>query len=471
MAKTKLNDEIDNFFSKYKNQSITKDIVSKSLNIKAVNEYGSILHAIVNYEYPQKSVLELIEILLDLGVDPNYKAKLTGYTFIHLMFYGYTNSEGEDISYSEDFILKVLKLATSHGFDANSVDNDKDTIVMAAIASEVYTGSIEGILNALNGKYKVDEKLLKFYDEQLNASESYEDETKVKSPWHTRLQEERDTIFKYYEQASDIDYNQKIKSILDKLSPLFKNLNYQWLKNNYESIKNQLLELDDLIIKAKPSNSITNAKKQFTSFNERISAVLTKKIATIKKAPDSSQIAEILVIVTFLKLDNLIKQVTTIKGDYESYLASLHSKSQSLSTINQCEEFLAEVQHSEIYDQLKKSVFATKQHLEDIIEKYLKCYEEYEKLSDALSLNSTEKFIRLDCPNAEEKIILEKTESLKEYNLKYHLLVRDYISEAYFEILKEFETLIDMGYLTRDDLVTCLDKSLKLIADGRPNHE
>ncbi len=165
MAKTKLNDAIDNFFSKYKNQSITKKIVSKSLNIKAVNEYGSILHAIVNYEYPKKSVLELIEILLDLGVDPNYKAKLTGYTFIHLMFYGYTNSEGEDISYSEDFILKVLKLATIHGFDANIVDNDKDTIVMAAIASEVYTGSIEGILNALNGKYKVDEKLLKFYDE------------------------------------------------------------------------------------------------------------------------------------------------------------------------------------------------------------------------------------------------------------------------------------------------------------------
>ncbi len=64
MAKTELNKAVDNFFKKYSGNSITKDAVKKSFNLKDKNEYGNLLHAIVNYYYPIEAKKQPLKFFL-----------------------------------------------------------------------------------------------------------------------------------------------------------------------------------------------------------------------------------------------------------------------------------------------------------------------------------------------------------------------------------------------------------------------
>ena len=119
------------------------------------NEYGSLLHAAVQNKFDEEKVLKFIKILLENRHDVNYVGETTGYNFIQLALYGYTDG-GKDYSYSEEFILKLINLAKKYNLNVNTKDNDGDSIIHTAMASEVYLGRVLPILDALGTNFDYD---------------------------------------------------------------------------------------------------------------------------------------------------------------------------------------------------------------------------------------------------------------------------------------------------------------------------
>ena len=121
---TDINIKVNNFFKKNGLNVITKENIKKYFkNINATNRYGGLLHAPVQNKFPEDKTLKFIDTLLQCGVDVNLKGASTGYSFIHLALYGYTKN-GEDYSYSTEFIINLITLAKKYHFDVNIKDND-----------------------------------------------------------------------------------------------------------------------------------------------------------------------------------------------------------------------------------------------------------------------------------------------------------------------------------------------------------
>ena len=126
---TDINKRVNEFFKKYQLNEITPENVKKHFkNIKETNNYGGLLHAAVQNKFEENKVVKFIEVLLECGVDANLKGKDTGYSFIHLALYGYTDNE-KDYSYTTEFILKLISIAKNYNFDVNIKDNDGDSII------------------------------------------------------------------------------------------------------------------------------------------------------------------------------------------------------------------------------------------------------------------------------------------------------------------------------------------------------
>lgn len=192
---TDLNNNVISFFNKYNLEDITKkNVKSYFKNINEQNNYGGILHACVHNKFDEKKVLKLVEFLMEFGIDVNMRGKLTGYTFIHLALYGYTDNN-KDYSYSTDFILKLIRLAKKYNFNVNMVDNDKDTLIHTAIASEIYTGKIEPIIDELGIDFKIDSKDNNGND-IYQALLKYKEEAKRinNQSWLSKLEDEEEII-------------------------------------------------------------------------------------------------------------------------------------------------------------------------------------------------------------------------------------------------------------------------------------
>ncbi len=107
---TELNEAVTNFLE-LPIEKITYEEITKRFNKKDKNEYGNLLHASVQNKFDEEKVLKFVNLLLENGYDVNYKGERTGYNFIQLALYGYTDKDGEDHSYSQEFILKLIVLA------------------------------------------------------------------------------------------------------------------------------------------------------------------------------------------------------------------------------------------------------------------------------------------------------------------------------------------------------------------------
>ena len=205
--KTDINEEMSNFFKEHKLDEITKENIKKYFNdINKINEYGGLLHAAVQNKFPEDKVLKFIDTLLQCGVDVNLKGKSTGYSFIHLALYGYTEN-GEDYSYSTEFINKLISLAKKYNFDVNIKDNDGDSLIHTALASEVYTGDTANLIDALGDEYDLqckDNNDNNIY-EALIGYKQEASQTKNKI-WYDRLSQEREKIKSYIEKN-----NEKVK--------------------------------------------------------------------------------------------------------------------------------------------------------------------------------------------------------------------------------------------------------------------
>ena len=168
------------------------------------NDYGNLLHEVINHKYNKEKVLKFIDALLDGGYDVNYQGKKTGYTFIHLALYGYT-SDNEEYSYSTEFIVKLINLAKKYNFNVNLKDNDGDTIIHTALASEVYSGKVIPLLKALGNDFDisaVDGNNNSIQD----ALDSYIKEAKnTNETWYNRLISEKEEIIKYIKSKIDTE--------------------------------------------------------------------------------------------------------------------------------------------------------------------------------------------------------------------------------------------------------------------------
>ena len=197
---TDINIEVNNFFKKYNLNEITKENIIKYFkDINATNQYGGLLHAAVQNKFPEDKVLKFIDTLIQCGVYVNLKAKSTGYSFIHLALYGYTEDE-EDYSYSTEFIIKLISLAKKYNFDVNIKDNDGDSLIHTALASEIYTGDTAVLIDALGDKYDLQckdnngnniyEALIKYKEEARQTNNKN---------WYVRLSQEKEKILLYTE--------------------------------------------------------------------------------------------------------------------------------------------------------------------------------------------------------------------------------------------------------------------------------
>ena len=189
---TDLNISVDEFFSQYPVSEIDIHNIKKHFpNLQVENDYGSLLHATVHHQYPEDKVLAFMKCLLEHGVDVNTRGKVTGYSFIHLALYGYTDEAGEDHSYSTEFNIKLIQLAVSHGLDVQITDLEHDSIIHTTLASEVYSGKTVDLIKALgdnfdctckdNQDHNIYEALLEYRAEAKSGNNS---------AWYKRLDSE-----------------------------------------------------------------------------------------------------------------------------------------------------------------------------------------------------------------------------------------------------------------------------------------
>lgn len=248
----------------------SKEIKIKKSGINEKNEYGNFLHAIINYEYPQDTKLIIIEKLLKTGIDINHKAESTGYTFLHLALYGYTDDSGIDHSYSTEFILQLIKLAKKYGFDWNNRDHDDETVIMSSLASEVYTGSIIELLKEV----PISNPL-----EFVISYKKYLNESKSNANWNKHLENEKNEIIEFVLdkllnelKEKDRDYTpddlkknkQELLSIYEEIEQLQTIGLNKSCKNKLKEYKNVVndLQLDQLNKRNSISNEITNLKEK-----------------------------------------------------------------------------------------------------------------------------------------------------------------------------------------------------------------
>ena len=128
-----LKDSIEN-----KNMKLVQLILS---DLDYMDEYGmSWLHLLVDEKADEKTTLQAIKILLNLGINPNKKDNC-GYNFIQVAMY---------TGYSESFIYNCIEYALNYNLKVNHVDFDKDTMIHTAIESKKFKGKITNIYNLLN---------------------------------------------------------------------------------------------------------------------------------------------------------------------------------------------------------------------------------------------------------------------------------------------------------------------------------
>ena len=255
---TDINKRIINFFKK-DIEDITIERIKQSFsNIHVTNDYGGLLHAAVHNKFSEKKVLKFMEVLLDNGIDVNLQGKSTGYSFIHLALYGYTDKNG-DHSYSTDFIKNLILLAKKYNFDVNIKDNDKDSLIHTALASEVYEGSTIQLIEALGNEYDVlckDGNGRNIYEALLEYKEEAKNSNKK---WYDRLlneEEEIKLLVKPHEDNVDKSEDIGLDSIsidnseiveLNELDESNEEVESNSIIEEVESMEEELSKVDDIV--------------------------------------------------------------------------------------------------------------------------------------------------------------------------------------------------------------------------------
>lgn len=464
MAKTELNEKLDAFFKKYENTPITEEIFDSSgFDIHNANEYGNLLHGVINYHYNGDRKYEFIDILFKKGINVNYKGESTGLTFIHLALYGCTFEDGKDYTYREDSIVKLILKARNYGLDVNIRDNDNEDIPTCAVASEIYRGSVIKIIEALGPDYDLPDDFLEIYHEYLKEAKM------VNKEWYKRLEEELDAITDYVNK-SYLNLDELNLAVEEKKASLTKatnDLDYETLTNSYENI-HVLMEEIKKFLHNRALFEVDNSEYEnyLDSLIELIERLLSKKLDSLEQNPQQDSLNNVKNIATCFNLVNLIKRVEEIFKSYKEYLDTLRNEAKNTKTINECNSMLDQIKESEIFEELKVILEANMQTINSAIEEAQDSYLEVKKMGDIAST-----FIEITDISEEQNyddLTVEKLNDIVSSNQKtinsYKASLKDNISNRYEQLYISLKSLIDNDLLTQEDIENIFastSKSLK----------
>lgn len=457
MAKTALNKKVDDFFKKYGKAPITKEIVASSnLDIHEINEYGNTLHALVNYKYPEKRVLELMSILMDMGIDVNKRGKSTGLTFIHLSLYGYTDESNRDHSYSQEFIIELINLARKHGLDVNIKDSDSETIADAAIASEIYTGEIKPIFDALGPSFEIGEANEKKFEYYLKSSSG---------SWHKRLQDEEKEIRNLIRrsQLNPETVCEELEKTSKELNTYTQNIDYPQLKEIYKNINDCINKLKSLLTKSADLELDTTSYQNMINdiLNNVIAPIIEREISNIEKKPNDNDIKILTEIITSLSLADLLEKIKSIASHYQAYKEELMRSANNVSTINEGKALKNSIKETEIYDELThiidekinslRHLISSIQELSGEIAKTIECAQDFINVEKTAEEYDYEGMTSSQL----EKIMSDK----KQEKNAVHNSIIAYITMQYRELKQSLMPLINAGIITDDDFINSFNAS------------
>lgn len=371
---TSLNTEVQSFFKQYDLDDITIENIQKSFkNIHEENDYGGLLHAAVENLFPEECVLKFMKVLLDSGVNVNLHGEFTGYTFIHLALYGYTEDD-KDYSYSTEFILKLIRLAKNYGFDVNAKDDDGDSLIHTALASEVYTGEVIPLLQALGEEYDVlcqDDsgndisKALKIYKDEAKESKN--------TTWYQRLTREEDMITKYVlmGQYAPEEVESELNNLKTQLNTIISSLSMDYLLNNLENLL-QLKEQYSFYLSK--YNLFHEEKLDFStvwnSYDQLLKKVVHNYLETISNHPSYQVIDQLSPVLSSLQFSEEIEKLNEIKESYTKNIQDFSKQISESATLAELEKFgevIEGLRDEDVCQQLREEVSKRQQQFQDKI--------------------------------------------------------------------------------------------------------
>lgn len=379
--KTDLNEKVEEFFARTKLEEITiKKIKKHFKDINEVNAYGGLIHAAVHKKYPEEKVLKFIDVLLENGVDVNLQGEYTGYSFIHLALYGYTDDDDVDHSYTTEFIVKLINLGKKYNLDLGIVDNDYDSLIHTALASEDYEGSVISLIDALGPDFYISCKdgngndiyqaLLQYKKEAIDTNNE---------AWLNKLTKEEEEIKRIVE-VSKYDL-EEISIILhglrDKLNELTRKTDINYILENYNEIEEFHKRIDYYV---NIREMITNGKSQnrlsiWEDYNDFLKKTISNYVEELSNKPDLLKIEELIKVVICLDFSDIGVTLEEMKKSYQKridFFKEKLAKTELLGEIEELEEELANLGDNKIKDELKELLIERKNKFEGTIGKIKK---------------------------------------------------------------------------------------------------
>lgn len=492
---TDINIEVNKFLKEVQLNLITEENIKKYFkDINVTNEYGGLLHAAVQNKFPEDKTLKFIYTLLQCGVDVNLKGRSTGYSFIHLALYGYTEN-GKDYSYSTEFIIKLISLAKKYNFDVNIKDNDGDSLIHTALASEVYTGDTTVLIDTLGDEYDLqckDNNGNNIYEALIEyKKEAEQDKNKA---WYDRLSKEEKIIKSYIEKNNEVAKEEKQIPEENLVQEETNNQEIQRIEEviaEEDQLPKTYLEADDALQTEEPKDSKLNDKSQQENKrdNEETFNYLKTNIEVLLPNITIEYLLEDYMTVlnyknvlpTYLNKQNLnIKEKSSIrllankldlllKELINNYL-NIIIESQNIKNVERLRKILIEFGYEDELQLLNEIISEIAKEPRIVVNDINECktLNDLNSLKEKIELIANEniKIKLLEELNKKEILFIEKIETIKEKislinNIKGMNIIKE--NEEEIEIFDEF----DYANITIDEINILIIKLDELIEKNK----
>ncbi len=374
--------------------------------------------------------------------------------------YGYTGEDGIDYSYSEEFIIELIKKARNYGFDVNIKDNDSEDIPTCAVASEIYRGSVLKIIETLGPRYELPEDFLEKYKKYLNEARRGNN-----NRWYNRLNNELGAITDYVNKSklNYDDLNLLAKDKMELLKSKTNDLDYDKLANLYGEIHALIEEIRGIISKIVMLNRDSSEYESFLSDSlNLIQTVLEEHLKEMEHKPNQKSLEAVKEIAICFAFASLIKKIEEKVRDYQEYLESLRKEAKNRKTLNECHLMLNEIAEIEIGDELKTIIEA---NIEKIEVAMTETRESFEALKSAK--NAASSFIPIsdiqedvDYGNLTIEELKEITLSNQKMVSSYRKNIKDKISSLYEQLYCSVIPLIESGLMNKEDIKSIFSSTL-----------
>lgn len=491
---TPLNDKLKYYKRNVENPT-SESLIETFENLDVTNNYGGIMHALVNFNFDREWVLKVLELLFQNNVDLNLQGEATGYSYIHLALYGYTDSNGKDYSYDTDFIVSLINLGKKYGFNVNIQDYDGDTIVHTAIASEVYTGKVAPIILALGDGFNIH---LKDNDgRDIKAALDYYIKIAVSSgnaSWAKRLKDEKKSIISLIEGKEKLDnatdsssqdkinesvdertsnFESKYQNKLAELKGLFKDATLYSLGSNLEKIK-RLFEF--FRVQNDNGKIEINLDTYFQEYISIVKKIVLESIEVNKKNPRRQDCLYLIELISFFRLDleDVLKEFCEI---YNNKWRNLKSSVKVATTIKMIDKALELLNTFDVSTDLEKKYIDKEinrlQALKVILEKLINSINSSLKINGQLNdwlkeYSGSEITQGRDITSADYLTFTEKelNNALDVLNLENDSLKRrvlTIVKGQLSEVFKSLKGLKAEGIITDDNINGVIEEAYKRI--------